>query len=138
VFTGDSGSIVGSVSLEEERAGFEHCFVIRRDCPDYLEVPAVKQYQCEKCMLETVGGLVEHSNEVKVSTEVIDAEEVRDFVDEYDVYVKELSRSDDILPVQSLIVALGWVRFPFVTLFTSTVDDAGVDYVFSADRTIHE
>ena len=89
-------------------------------------------------MLETVGGLVEHSNEVEVSTEVIDTEEVRDFVDEHDVYVKELSRSDDILPVQSLIVALGWVRFPFVTLLTSTVDDAGVDYVFSADGTIHE
>jgi hypothetical protein len=89
-------------------------------------------------MLETVGGLVEHSNEVEVSTEVIDAEEVRDFVDEYDVYVKELSRSDDILPVQSLIVALGWVRFSFVTLFTSTIDYAGVSYVFSADGTIHE
>jgi hypothetical protein len=28
VFAGDSGSIVGTVSLEEERAGLEHCFVV--------------------------------------------------------------------------------------------------------------
>ena len=37
--------------------------------------------------MQAVGGLVEHSNEVEISTEIIDTEEVRDFVDEYYVYV---------------------------------------------------
>ena len=30
------------------------------------------------------------------------------------------------------------MEFSFVTLFASTIDNAGVDYVFSADMTIHE
>ena len=48
---------------------------------------AIKQYQCKKCMLKTVGGLVEHSDEIEVSTEVVDAEEVRDLIDEDYVHV---------------------------------------------------
>ncbi len=89
-------------------------------------------------MLETVGSLVEHSDEVKVSAEIVDAEEVRDFVDKDYVYGQELSRSNDVFPVQSLIVSLGCLRFSFVAIFASTVDDAEIDYVFSADGTIHE
>ena len=38
-------------------------------------------------MLETVGNIVEHSDEVEVSAEVVDAEEVRDLIDEDYVYV---------------------------------------------------
>jgi hypothetical protein len=48
---------------------------------------AVKQYQCKKRMLKTVGGLVEHSVEIEVSAEVVDTEEVRDLIDEDYVYV---------------------------------------------------
>ena len=43
---------------------------------------AVKQYQCKKCMLEAVSCLVEHSDKIEVSAEVVDAEEVRHFIDE--------------------------------------------------------
>ena len=50
-------------------------------------VSAVKQYQCEKCMLETVSGLVEHSDEIEVSAEVVNAEEVRNLIDEDYVHV---------------------------------------------------
>ena len=47
--------------------------------------------------------------------------------------------SNDVFPVQSLVISLGGMRFSFVALFTPTVDDAGIDYVFSADGgTIHE
>jgi hypothetical protein len=38
-------------------------------------------------MLETVGGLVEYSDEIEVSTEVVDTEEVRDLIDEYFIHV---------------------------------------------------
>ena len=89
-------------------------------------------------MLKTVGGLVEHSDEIEVSAEVIDAEELRNLIDEDFVHVQELSGSNDVFPVQSLIVSLGLVRFSFVRLFAATVDNAGIDYVFSADRTIHK
>ena len=47
---------------------------------------AVKQYQCKKCMLKTVGGLVEHSDEIEISAEVINAEEIRHPVNEDYVY----------------------------------------------------
>ena len=52
-----------------------------------MRCPAVKQYQCKECMLKTVDGLVKHSNEIEVSTKVVDTEEVGDFVNEDYVYV---------------------------------------------------
>ncbi len=48
---------------------------------------AVKQYQCKKCMLKTGGGLVEHSDEIEVSAEVVNTEEIRNLVNEDYVYV---------------------------------------------------
>ena len=89
-------------------------------------------------MLKTVGGLVEHSDEIKVSTEVVNTEEVRDLINEDYVHVQKLPRGNDVFPVQSLVISFGWVRFSFVALFAPTVDDAGIDDVFSADGTIHE
>jgi hypothetical protein len=37
---------------------------------------AVKQYQCKKCMLKAVSGLVVCLDEIEISAEVVDTEEI--------------------------------------------------------------